>query len=411
MSKPRPNSTTESLSNIAAVALTTASAFLLLVAVALNSPALFYMSTAMIATIGASRLQAWLSVRGLRFERTVPPVVRARDLVTIELTAWSLRKIRRPLIMVSDFLPERMVWQDLSPSLPIAPAFGQAISTQYQFKPVRRGRYVWSRLAVFGSDALGLVTMSRKYETEPSEMLVLPDPLPLDLDFSSAAGWGFSEAEHGRSRGHGIEPRGVRQYFPGDALRHVHWRTTARTGQLMVKEFETGSQSGVSLYLQTERGSDIGEGVDTTLERVCSHLAYSIKQFLRQGVAVQLPGRELDPETQPPQEREQNLMRLLAEIEAIDETPLSSRILSTIPELAPNNIVYVFVAVEDAGLPGAIGQLRRAGHDVTAVLYDAERFAPPKRKSSLSSATNPNFVDDLRDAGATILLAPLGGAP
>jgi uncharacterized protein (DUF58 family) len=91
--------------SIASVALTTSAFFLLVVAVLLNSPALFYMSTAMIVTILACRIQAWLSVRGLRFERYVPDSVQVGNKVVVEITAWSERAIRRPLVTILDHLP------------------------------------------------------------------------------------------------------------------------------------------------------------------------------------------------------------------------------------------------------------------------------------------------------------------
>ncbi len=37
--------------------------------------------------------------------------------------------------------------------------------------------------------------------------------------------------------GAGLDVRGVREWRPGDAVRHVHWRSTARTGRLTVLEY------------------------------------------------------------------------------------------------------------------------------------------------------------------------------
>ena len=108
--------------NISGYALTISAAFMAVVAIMLDSPALFYMSTALIATMGAARLQAWLAVQGLRFERVAPESVRVGDLVTVEITVWSERKIRRPLVTVVDRLEEQLPVTDRTVSLPIAPA-------------------------------------------------------------------------------------------------------------------------------------------------------------------------------------------------------------------------------------------------------------------------------------------------
>ncbi|MFN8219478.1 MAG: hypothetical protein U0S12_05025 [Fimbriimonadales bacterium] len=63
-------------SRIAWLALSTAFIFLIVVAIMLNSGALFYMGTALLAT-GAARLQAWLSVRALRLHPVAPPALRS----------------------------------------------------------------------------------------------------------------------------------------------------------------------------------------------------------------------------------------------------------------------------------------------------------------------------------------------
>ena len=55
--------------NVAGTALTISAAFMALVAMLLDSPALFYMGTALIVLMAAARFQAKLAVRGLRFER------------------------------------------------------------------------------------------------------------------------------------------------------------------------------------------------------------------------------------------------------------------------------------------------------------------------------------------------------
>ncbi len=393
---------------IAAVALTTSAMFLLVVAVLLNSAALFYMATALIVTLAACRLQAWLSVRGLRFERYVPDTVRLGDRVTVEITAWSEKSIRRPLVTLVDHLPSEMAAIDISSSLPIAPAYGQAVVTRYQFRPLRRGRYRWSDLTVVGTDALGLVPMSRTYRTEPSTLTVLPVPVPVPFEIASAAGWGAAEAEFGRSRGAGIEPRGVREYVPGDSLRYVHWRSTARTGQLLVKEFETGSYSALAFLVQTSKGSDVGEGARTTLELMCGHLAYMSGRLLRQGASIEFPGYEGRSRSTSPQEREIEILYLLAEMQADSETPISQRLAEAVHSVLPGTQIVVLMSVVDDGLSRAVNSLVTSGHPVTVLIYDANVFKP-KRGPAIRSAADPQFFSELESSGARCVLMPMEG--
>ena len=390
---------------IAAVALTTSALFLLLVAVLLNSAALFYMSTALIVTIIACRLQAWLSVRGLKFERYVPEIVRAGDRVTVEITVWSEKQIRRPLVTVIDHLPPRMVCEGLSPSLPIAPAFGQAITTRYQFRPLNRGRFRWNALTVVGTDALGLVPMAKKYDIQLSELTVLPQPIPVTLELTSAAGWGAAEAEFGRSRGAGIEPRGLREYVSGDSLRYIHWRSSAKAGQLLVKEFETGSYSSLAFIIKSNRGSDVGEGGHTTLELMCGHLAYVCQRLLRQGTFISFPGLDSRSRATLPQERETEILFLLAELVADSEVPVSQRLAESMHSLTPGTQVVALVSVVDDGLPRAVTSLATSGFPVTVLIYDASAFAT-KKSANVRSAAQPEYVAKLEGAGAQMVMMP-----
>src|SRR5438552_18931332 len=93
---------------LASIGLSTSAIFLAVVAVMLNSPKLFYMGTALVCTVAACRLQAWLSVRGLRLERVAPDSVAAGELVTVAFTVWREPRIRRPLITIWENLPSRL---------------------------------------------------------------------------------------------------------------------------------------------------------------------------------------------------------------------------------------------------------------------------------------------------------------
>src|SRR5207248_8221579 len=102
-----------------------------------------------------------------------------------------------------------------------------------------------------------LVAASKIYSTDVVEMTVLPIPIPVQIGLPSAAGWGVSESSSGENKGPSGEPRGIREYIIGDSLRHVHWRTSARTGRLHVKEFEAGSHTGTAMFFQRTLGTDL----------------------------------------------------------------------------------------------------------------------------------------------------------
>ncbi len=374
------------------------------VAIMLDSPALFYMATALFATMAASHLQARLAAEALRFDRIAPASVRVGELVTVEITVWSTRKIRRPLITLHDILPPNLTLANRTPSLPIAPAFDVAISTQYQFRPLKRGVYHWSKLVVEGTDALGIVVRHKEYETAPAEMTVLPRPIPVAIDVPTSAGWGISEAESGQTRGAGIEPRGVREYVTGDSLRHVHWRSTARVGRLLVKEFEAGTHASAAFIFQRTTGTDIGTGVNTTLEMMCGHAAFLAEQFLREGTRVEFPGLEQNSSHASLSERTAQVYDLLARVEADQSTTVAEEVSQSARMLPPGSLMFLMIAVQELDLPGAIMHVGRRGASIVPLVYDPRKLQPNGR---VESAADPAYIQRLRGAGAAPIVMPM----
>lgn len=424
MSKPLPNwvgdpaslvtarkRVDQSFRNVIGVSLGAASFMLGIVAVLLNSSALFYMATALVVTIAASRIQSLLSVRGLRIERAAPDTVTAGELVTVHITVWSEHKLRRPLITLRDNLPRNMMVSDVSPSLPIAPAFDIPVQTQYRFRPIKRGKYVWKGVMVEGTDALGLTLSDRRYPTGEAKMTVLPMPLPVQMELPTASGWGISEAQSGQSRGAGIEPRGIREYVSGDALRYVHWASSARMGRLMVKEFEAGSNAAAFFFIQRTVNSEVGVGARTTLEAMCSHCAYLLEGLLRQGARVEFPVYEDRVLTQSPRDRMAEILDLLAGIQADSPASLGQDVIAASPRLPAGSIVFAMAGIADETLLDAARFCTSRGQVLAPLLYNADAFVPKGRRLRSTPASDPGFVDALRQAGARPMIVPQEAYP
>jgi uncharacterized protein (DUF58 family) len=397
--------------NVAGFALTTAAVFLAVVAILLNAPSLFYMATALIATLCACQFQAWLSVRALRFERIAPATAALGDLITVEITVWSERKVRRPLITIHDRLPSRLKVSFRSPSLPIAPAYDLPIRTQYQFRALRRGHYKWSGLVARGTDALGLVTKEMIYDTAPTELTVLPRPIPLSVELPAAAGWGISEAQSGQTRGAGIEPRGIREYATGDSLRHVHWASSARRGQLLVKEFEAGTHAEVAFILQISQGTDVGKGTVSSLDAMCGHALFLAEEFLRKGARLRFPQTEAATgHDTNDTDRLHEIASELAGLVADRSGTMAEFVNGVMRELPMGSVVFLLLAVRDDSLPATISALSGRGLQVVALLYDAHAFLDKSAaRAGKRSATDPDYHDALRAAGAMASVVPMQG--
>jgi uncharacterized protein (DUF58 family) len=394
------------MNRYASLVLVVAAMFLMVMAILVNSPPLFYMVTAVMATLAASALQAWLSVRALRFERFAPPAVQVGEPVTMEITVWSERRIMRPLITVIDNLPSTLVSQGVRPSLPVAPSFDQPIQTRYTFRPMRRGRFKWSGLRVRGTDALGLVNREKTYRTEPIELTVYPAPIPVNVEVTPRAGWGTSDLDSGRARGAGLEPRTIREYVPGDPLRYVHWPTSARSNRLMVKEFETGSGVFVNFLIQRTKGTEVGNEKASTLEAMCGHSLYLAEQFLRGGAGVAFPVHE-DPlgTTAHPEARIREVRDVLTDLHADADETLSDDLNAIRRFLSTGRTVVVMVAVQDARLPEVLLSLPDV-HFVCLV-YDLDDYRQEAAKVvGPARAADPTYLARLEAAGAVVHVMP-----
>ncbi|MCW5938940.1 MAG: DUF58 domain-containing protein [Fimbriimonadaceae bacterium] len=392
------------MNRYATIALTVASLFLMVMAVLVNSAALFIMTVAVIATLGGSRLQAWLAVRGLRIERSLPPAVSLGDLTTAEFVVWSERRLKRPLVVIEDDFPPRFRVSDMTPTLPVAPAFDQPIRTKYTFRPMRRGRYRWHRATVFGTDALGLVRLEKSYEANPVELTVYPVALPLPIELRAAAGWGTSELDTGSVRGAGLEPRGIREYVHGDPLRHVHWRSSARLGRLMVKEFDTGSGVSLAFFLQRTQGTEFGIDQLSTFEAMCGHALYLAEDALDRGANLWFPAWEpRENQLAHPEARKRTVREVLTDASAES----SSRVVNDLEAagLRSGQTAVVFLAVEDPGLTDWIHQ--HADVRTIVLIYDVDHYQGASlRPRSVLRAADPDSIARLERAGAQVHITP-----
>ncbi len=394
------------MNRYASLALSVASMFFMVMAILVNSPPLFYMVTAVLATLGASTVQAWLSVRALRFERYAPPAVQVGEPVTVEITVWSERRIMRPLVTIIDNLPRSLVAQGIRPSLPVAPSFDQPIQTRFTFRPMRRGRYKWSGLRVRGTDALGLVNRERAYKTNPIELTVYPAPIQVSIEINPIAGWGTTDLDSGRARGAGLEMRSIREYNPGDPLRYVHWPTSARSNKLMVKEFETGSGVFLNFLIQRTKGSEVGFEQSSSLEAMCGHALYIAEQYLKGGAGISFPIQE-DPlaATAHPEARVREIRDILTDIHADQVDTLSDDLNTVRRHLTTGCTVVILVGAQDARLPETI--LSIPDVHFVCLVYDLDHYREGKTGAGQpANAADPVYLARLEAAGAEVNVMP-----
>ncbi len=144
----------------------------------------------------------------------------------------------------------------------------------YRLHNVPRGRHRFEPVRLSIADPFGLAE-ARLTVDEQQALVVYPRLVELErLFFDGGAG-----PEHGRQlllrRPVGFDLHSVRDYQPGDSLRRVHWPSTARRGELMVKELEDSPRDEVAVLLDGDPSAVVGSPPDSTFD-VAVRLAGSI---------------------------------------------------------------------------------------------------------------------------------------
>ncbi len=135
----------------------------------------------------------------------------------------------------------------------------------YLLPAVPRGRYPIESSEIVIEDPFGLERVEIEL-VHTEALLVYPRLVELDRLFSDAGG----QTPGGRRlllrRLAGYELHSVREYEQGESLRRVHWPSTARRGELMVKELEDAPRDEAAILLDAEASSVVGRAPASTFE-------------------------------------------------------------------------------------------------------------------------------------------------
>lgn len=132
-----------------------------------------------------------------------------------------------------------------------------SVRATYRVRPQQRGEFALGPLVVTREDPFGLVSAERS-STGLSEVVVTPRVFPLvRSELIQASGEG-ARHEHRMSSHPRVDELIAREYRSGDPMRRIHWRATARRGELMVRQEEQEVDPAVVLLLDTSRADDAG---------------------------------------------------------------------------------------------------------------------------------------------------------
>lgn len=169
----------------------------------------------------------------------------------------------------------------------------------------------------------------------------------------------------------------VRPYAPGDSFNRIHWRSTARLGEIQVKEFDLEQTADLWLFVDLEAKVHTGEGDVSTVEesmRVAASIAHDAILENR-AVGLTTSGHRLVTiqADRGPRQR-QKIMALLAAVEGDGRTPLEEILLTGLPKLRRGMTAVVVTASRDRQWVLALTSLRARGVTAAVVALDAASY-------------------------------------
>ncbi|MFN0146705.1 MAG: DUF58 domain-containing protein [Dehalococcoidia bacterium] len=241
---------------------------------------------------------------------------------------------------------------------------------------LRRGLYDWGPLRITSSDPFGIFRRTREFG---GQQQILVYPPVVELPHFQAPPANLPGEGRFRRRTHYVTPNasGVREYAPGDAFNRIHWRSTARTGELMVKTFELDPASDIWVVVDLEQRTHAGSGDESTEEYAVRVAASIGRHYLVQNRSVGMIsfGRDLRViEPERGQGQMTRILETLAMARAIGDAPLGNLLQEEQRRFGRHTTLIVVTSATDDHWLTAIQSLTQRGVRAAVVLIDPSTF-------------------------------------
>ena len=187
----------------------------------------------------------------LEATRLVPKRLSNGDANIIEIHVHQQYAFRISVTVI-DELPFQFQLRDHSLRLGMQPGEGKKVS--YTLTPTKRGSYDFGSLNMYVSSVIGLIERRLRFDTG-IEVPVYPsfiqmEKLELQAISNQLVEMGIKQIRH---IGHTMEFDQIREYVPGDDIRSINWKATARTGDLMVNQYQDERSQRIYSIIDTGR--------------------------------------------------------------------------------------------------------------------------------------------------------------
>ncbi|WP_433497017.1 DUF58 domain-containing protein [Sphaerimonospora sp. CA-214678] len=218
--------------------------------------------------------------------RLDPSRVQAGGVGTVTLRLENVTRLPTGLLLVEDHIPHAL--GTVRPRFVLDRVEPHGVrEIDYKVRSELRGRFPIGPLSIRIADPFGLVELTRSF-TITDTLVVTPEVVPLPPVRLSGEWTGGGDSRTRSVAAAGDDDVAPREYRQGDDLRRVHWRSTARHGELMVRREEQQRQSRGALLLDTRRCAHRGEGPRSSFEVAVSAAASIGVHLSRDGLGLRL---------------------------------------------------------------------------------------------------------------------------
>ena len=308
------------------------------------------------ATEGQPVSLHWQADNNSRFSRSLLVMLRADNLTTEE-----------------PFASERVI--ELAPRL-----WGQALAEEMTFPA--RGSYAIPEAEAHATDPLGIFSAARRFDG-PGDILVYPaaERLPRS-DWHGLGDFHTSELRATPVPTETGEYYGIRSYQWGDDLRRIHWKATAHTGTLAVKEFEQWSSPChivvVELARSAHRGAGSGSSLEAAVRAAASISAHALSVGRSLGL-VAIGSQRLVVAPDRGHKQFIHIMEALAVVKADGDAPLAQQVAAGSVPLPSGSTAVIIASSCAPSLVQAACSLRSRGIRVVVILVAAHTFDTSQR--------------------------------
>ncbi|WP_079127148.1 DUF58 domain-containing protein [Streptomyces sp. TP-A0874] len=287
----------------------------------------------------------------------------------------------------------------------------------YRVRSDLRGCYPLGPLQLWVADPFGMCELARPFTVQDT-LTVVPrvDPLPPARLSGDAAGYG--DGRRASLALAGEEDVIPRDYRHGDDLRRVHWRSTARYGELMVRREEQPRRARCTVLLDTRSAGYRGSGPDSAFEWAVSGAASVLSHMLERGFSVRLltdtglsvPGQGSSGFSSDSPEVAALLLDSLAVLDHSAE-PSLSRAYDVMLQ-GGEGLLIAFLGDLDPEQTALVARMgRRSDAAVVFLLDSADWWSEADRSEwSASESLGEERLRPLREAGWTVVPVPPGAS-